>query len=258
MRRTARVLAALALFAAGLCLAPAGFTNESASDAQGADDGGGRFRDRAGLWRDTRYFLGYQVVAIGILYLMPESVSGWSAEQKKGYDMSIWWDNTSHPQPDTDDDYINYILHPYWGAAYFVRARERGYDGWESFGYSALLSSLYEFGVEALFENPSTQDLWVTPAVGSILGQYFWHLRGNIRDRDVERGYRSTGDKWLWVLTDPLGTLNQQFDKLLGYKAQVQLRSFRPLSPSTRPLAQQQRFAESDRSYGLELIVRWQ
>jgi len=258
MRRTATVLATLLLLAAGLCLSPIGSANEAASDAHGGDFDAGSFRDRAGLWRDTRYFLGYQVAAIGILYMMPESVTGWTPEQKKGYDMSIWWDNASHPQQDTDDDYINYGLHPYWGAAYYVRARERGYDGLQSFGYAALLSSLFEFGVEALFETPSTQDLWVTPVIGSLLGQYFWHVRGNVRDREAERGYRSTGDKWLWVLTDPLGTLNQQFDKLFGYETQVQIRPLRWVEASGPQRVLQEPPEQNDCSYGLELIVRWQ
>jgi hypothetical protein len=103
------------------------------------------YRDGAGLWRDTKYFLGYQFGAIAILYAMPESVSGWSDEQKKDYSLSVWWEKTTHPENDSDDFYINYILHPYWGASYFVRARERGYNNWQAFGYSALLSSIFEF-----------------------------------------------------------------------------------------------------------------
>ncbi len=154
-------------------------------------------RDRAGLWRDTWYFLGYQAAAIVILYAMPENVSGWSSEQKEGYSMSIWWENVTHPQMDSDDFYINYILHPYWGAGYFVRARERGYNDVRSFWYSALLSSVYEFGVEALFEEPSIQDLIVTPVAGSLVGMYFMNVRGNILEREIALGHRTTKDKWL-------------------------------------------------------------
>jgi hypothetical protein len=116
------------------------------------------YRDGAGLWRDTKYFLGYQFGAIAILYAMPESVSGWSSEQKKDYSFSVWWEKTTHPENDSDVFYINYILHPYWGAAYFVRARERGYNNWQSFGYSTLLSSIFEFGIEAMAEEPSKQE----------------------------------------------------------------------------------------------------
>ena len=216
------------------------------------------YRDGAGLWRDTKYFLGYQFGAIAILYAMPESVSGWSDEQKKDYSLSVWWEKTTHPENDSDDFYINYILHPYWGASYFVRARERGYNNWQAFGYSALLSSIFEFGLEAMAEEPSKQDLWVTPVIGSMVGMYFMHVRGNVRARDIERGYRSTGDKWLWVLTDPLGSLNRQFDKWFGWDTEVELRPYRAQSrPDEQGVAGPPGSGERDYTYGLQLQVRW-
>ena len=214
--------------------------------------------DGAGLWRDTKYFFGYQFGAIAILYLMPESVSGWTDEQKEDYGLDVWWEKTTHPENDSDDFYINYILHPYWGAAYFVRARERGFSNWQSFGYSTLLSTLFEFGVEAGAEPPSKQDLWVTPVIGSMVGLWFMQLRDNVRERDAERGFRSTGDTWIWVLTDPLGSLNRQFDKWFGWEAEVELRPYRmqtdieQIGDSKRPATQ-----DSDYAYGLELQVRW-
>lgn len=244
----------LAMCAVPLCVSASEYegeeTDEFAITAAPADG--------AGLWRDTKYFLGYQFGALAILYAMPESVSGWSDEQKKDYSFSIWWEKTTHPENDSDTFYINYILHPYWGAAYFVRARERGYNNWQSFGYSALLSTIFEFGLEAMAEEPSKQDLWVTPVIGSMVGLYFMHLRDNVRERDAERGYRSTGDTWIWVLTDPLGSLNRQFDKWFGWETEVDLRPYRVpmdiemIGESKRPASQ-----DSDYAYGLELQVRW-
>lgn len=217
-------------------------------------------RDGAGLWRDTKFFLGYQVVAIGILYVTPDSVSGWSAEQKENHDFSRWWHNVTHPENDSDDDYINYGLHPYWGSAYYVRARERGFNNWEAFGYSTVMSTIFEFGVEAVFEEVSLQDLWVTPVVGSLVGRYFWHVRGNVRERDAERGYRSTGDKWIWVLTDPLGSLNQGLDRMFGWDTEVQLRPFRQVTrhdPFAIP-GPGGKAAYQDRVYGFEIQIRWE
>jgi len=183
-------------------------------------------RDRHGLKRDTWYFFGYQWVTIGVLYIAPESVSGWSDEQKEDYNLSIWWDNVTHPKMDSDDFYINYVLHPYWGGAYYVRARERGYSDGQAFWYSVLLSSAYEFGAEALFENPSIQDLVVTPVIGSIVGKYFMRVRSDIIDRDTQGLARTTRDKWVWVLTDPLGALNNRVDALLGRDARFQIRPY--------------------------------
>ncbi len=213
--------------------------------------------DRRGLRRDTLYFLGYQWVTIGLLYVAPEGVSGWTDEQKEGYDMSYWWDNVTNPQWDSDDFYLNYVLHPYWGASYYVRARERGYSDTQAFWYSALLSSLYEFGAEALFEEVSIQDVFVTPIGGALLGRYFMTVRDGIRDREVELGYRTRRDKWLWVMTDPLGALNGQFDRLTGRSARLRLRPYR-YDPrlGEQPLLAPSRL-ESDPVYGIELRIEW-
>ena len=214
-------------------------------------------RDRDGLKRDTWYFFGYQWVTIGALYVAPESVSGWSEEQKDEYSLSIWWDNVTHPKMDSDDFYINYVLHPYWGGAYYVRARERGYSDRQAFWYSVLLSSAYEFGAEALFENPSIQDLVVTPLIGSMVGKYFMRVRDDIVDRDVQGLPRTTRDKWVWVLTDPLGSLNSRVDALVGRNARFQMRPyFRRQSfvaVDSPALAE----GQEDIVYGIEFRLEW-
>jgi hypothetical protein len=213
--------------------------------------------DRDGLHRDTWYFLGYQWVTIGLLYAAPESVSGWTDEQKEGYSMSIWWDNVTHPQIDSDDFYINYVLHPYWGAAYYVRAQERGYSRRQSFWYSVLLSSIYEFGAEALFEEPSIQDIIVTPVLGSVLGNYFMQVRENIGERENQLGYRKTTDKWLYVITDPLGSLNRRVDDWLGLDGRLQIRPYigRMRYDTGMLPGPVDRF--DDRVYGLEFRLEW-
>ena len=215
-------------------------------------------RDRRGLRRDTGYFLAYQFAVIGLLYIAPESVSGWSDEQKSNYSLSIWWDNVTHPTWDSDDFYLNYILHPYWGATYFVRARERGYPNSAAFWYSAMLSSLYEFGAEALFEQPSIQDLIVTPVFGSLLGRYFMNVREDIHARELARGYRTTGDKWVLVLTDPLGSLNRQFDRWFGWEEthatlQPYYRVRPPGPPGSPRLA-----ADPDKEFGVRFSLSWE
>ena len=235
----------------GLCAEP-GELDLALANATGADT-----RDWAGLKRDTLYFMGYQWVTIGILYASPESVSSWTDEQKEGYDMSYWWDNVTHPEMDTDDFYINYLLHPYWGASYFVRARERGYGDREAFWYSVLLSSAYEFGAEALFEEPSIQDIVVTPLFGSLLGRYFVHVRDGIRERDFNSGYRTTGEKWLWTLTDPLGSLNQLVDRMLGRETTLQIQPYHQLlkDPYTRPIHPAR--SGGDAVAGVQVTIRW-
>ena len=213
--------------------------------------------DRAGLRRDTKYFLAYQWVVIGLLYMAPESVSGWTDEQKEDYSLSRWRENVTNPQWDSDTWYINYVLHPYWGGAYYVRARERGYDDEQAFWYSVLLSCLYEFGAEALAEEVSIQDLFITPVGGTLVGRYFMDVRERVREREAALGYRSTRDKWIWVLTDPLGSANNAVDRMFGRDVHLQFRPYRylPRNDAWSPMAPQN--LETEPVYGIQFHLQW-
>jgi hypothetical protein len=214
--------------------------------------------DGKGLRRDTLYFLGYQWAVIGLLYMAPESVSGWTDEDKEeGYDFSKWRYNVTHPKWDSDDFYLNYIIHPYFGASYYVRARERGYGDVQAFWYSFLLSCIFEFGAEALAEEVSIQDFFVTPIGGTILGRYFMDVRADIRTREAELGYRKTGDKWLWVLTDPLGAANRQVDKLFGRDVEVQLMPYRYVPRRLERTPFQSPIHDDEPVYGIQLQINW-
>ncbi|MDP2028827.1 MAG: DUF3943 domain-containing protein [Thiobacillus sp.] len=215
--------------------------------------------DWHGVRRDTGYFLGYQFAAIAVLYLAPESISGWDSEQKQNYDFDKWRNNVSQPVWDDDRWWINYILHPYWGGAYYIRARERGLDRAQSFWYSALLSTLFEYGAEALAEPVSAQDLVVTPVAGFFVGEYLMSpLRDRIRAKPGELGW---SDKALLFITDPLGVINAETDQLLGVKATLQwqpiglhssvfpagISASPPGLPRSRPVP----------AWGLQLQVDW-
>ncbi len=178
-------------------------------------------RDWAGMRKDTAYFAAYQFVVIGVLYIVPESVSGWTPEQKQNFSGGKWKDHIRHVVWDHDEWYINYILHPYWGAAYYVRAQQRGFGPAGSFWYAAMLSTIYEFGAEAIFEKPSIQDMIFTPVGGAFVGDYFMTLRGEIQARRQASGKTSGMDSFLLVATDPLGALNNNVDRLFGKNASV-------------------------------------
>jgi len=172
--------------------------------------------DWSGLARDTGYLIGYQFIGFAILYVSPESVSNWSPESKKHYDFSKWTHNVSSPTVDTDTWWINYVLHPYWGSAYYLDARGRGFGRWGSFWYSVLGSSLYEFGTEAFAEHPSVQDIFVTPIVGSLLGMI---LETPWRYLLAKGESRNAGESVLLYLIDPLGQLNHGMDRLFGIES---------------------------------------
>ena len=188
--------------------------------------------DWRGVRRDVGYFLGYQFAAIAVLYVAPESISGWDREQKRNYSFSKWRNNVSKPVWDEDAWWINYITHPYWGGAYYIQARERGLDRAQAFWYSALLSTLFEYGAEALAEPVSAQDLVVTPVVGFLVGEYlFTPLRARIR---AKPGKLDWSDKTLLFVTDPLGVLSAQTDRWLGVETTLR---WQPIGLQTPALA---------------------
>lgn len=174
--------------------------------------------DHKGLMHDTNLFLLYQVGVVGVLYLMPQSVSQWGDDQKSGNIFDKWHDNVNNLRKDHDDWEINYIGHPYFGSVYYVRARQRGFDRQDSLWYSVAMSTIYEYGIEAIFEPASIQDLIFTPVGGAIVGEYFMTARENIMRDVTQKGYATTGDNVKLFFTDPIGVINRKVDKAFGHK----------------------------------------
>jgi hypothetical protein len=201
--------------------------------------------DWDGVWRDTGILFASQIGAAGLIYFMPESFSGWSDEQKRDV-FKKYGNNVGHPSMDEDKFYVNYLLHPYWGATYYIRGRERGLDKVPAFVYSALISAMYEFGVESFFEKPSIQDLIVTPVAGSLLGAFvFEPVRESIKRKQVLRWYHDA----VLIVTDPVGVLSSAVEKLFGIKSTVRLQYSAPqlqkLSPGSATEAKNHRIGIS-------------
>ena len=177
--------------------------------------------DWAGLGRDTGYVVGYEF-AVGVpLYL---------ATQPHHRD---WLENVRSPRWDGDAWWINYLGHPYFGATYYVRARERGADPLGAFVYSALLSTLYEYGVEALFEPPSYNDLIVTPVAGALIGAFIFEP---LRERIKAKAERTWYHDVVLVATDPIGAANSVVEWMFGITPNLQLQMRPPRAmPSARP-----------------------
>lgn len=183
-----------------------------------------RIPDWNGIWIDTGVLFGAQIVVTGLVYMMPESVSGWSAEQKKD-SFKKYADNVFDPVIDKDKFYVNYIIHPYWGATYYTRARERGLDKAQSFVYSALISAMFEFGVECFFEKPSIQDLIVTPVAGSLLGAFLFEpWRESIKRKQDLQWY----DHAVLIATDPVGVLSSGIEHLFGLTSTIRIDYYVP------------------------------
>jgi hypothetical protein len=185
--------------------------------------------DWPGLARDMAFFLSYQAITVGVIYFLPESVSNWTSDDKDTR-ASKWLDNIQEPRWDKDDWFVNYVAHPYVGAIYYTRARERGFSKGGSFVFSAVASASYEFGVEALFEHPSYQDLIVTPVAGALLGAFvFEPIRTRLKFKADRRWYE---DVTLFA-TDPLGALNGALERLLGIKSELRVAPRAPTAIGT-------------------------
>jgi hypothetical protein len=215
-------------------------------------------RDWRGLGRDTAFFVGYEAVAAGILYLLPERVTHWTVEQRRT-SLQRWWENVRHPQWDPDHWSVNYLGHPYFGAIAYIRARERRFGALGGVGYAALLSGLYEYGIEALFERPSYQDLLVTPVGGLLLGAFLFEpIRERIRRKSELNWY----DHVTLALTDPLGVSNSLIERLWGIQTEIRVQFYVPTlassapfnEPTARSLNRPQELRRQSHGIGIEFV----
>jgi Domain of unknown function (DUF3943) len=213
------------------------------------------------LGRDTALLVTYQLLAIGFYFVLPESISKWTQSQKDNVNFDTWWENVQNPVWDKDEWYVN-ASHAYFGAAYYIRARERGFGEISSFLYSAFASTvLYEFGIEAFFERPSYQDLIITPIGGALLGAFvFEPVRRVIFAKPELRWY----DHLMLVATDPIGTANYFVEKLLGIKSEIRVNARPPAfvadAPSRYRMGPARPVGDShSRNSGVsvELRIRW-
>jgi len=155
-------------------------------------------------------------VAYTMTYL-PEDITGWDGDNDET--LAEKWKKSVSGGPVWDDDdwYINYIGHPYFGGVYYQVARKSGYNQWNSFTYSALMSTFYwEYGVEAVFERPSIQDIVVTPVLGWVYGEWAHQKEKEIR-ADGGRALGSTfwGSTALFFL-DPVDNIAIGLNKVFG------------------------------------------
>lgn len=145
------------------------------------------------MWVNTAVFAGAFTGTLFVLECLPEDATSWNrAALQKDPPQKRWFRNVFKrgPEWDHDNPIFNYVLHPYAGAVYFMSARSCGFNFYQSLLYSACISTVgWEFGIEACMERPSIQDIFVTPLVGSAMGEMFYKLKRHI----VANDYRLFG-----------------------------------------------------------------
>lgn len=149
------------------------------------------------LWINTATLSGAFVGTLLVLECLPEDATTWNRAELRDVPLfKRWRDHVLKEGPEWDHDkfYFNYILHPYAGAAYFMSARSCGFNFWKSTLYCTIISTVgWEFGIEAFMERPSIQDIFVTPIVGSCIGEGFYRLKRWL----VSNDYRFCGSSFL-------------------------------------------------------------
>jgi hypothetical protein len=174
-------------------------------------------KNKAAL-KDTRNLGLMSVGMMGLILALPEDVSNWDKDEMKLDALGQKWKENVKAGPivDKDDWAINYIGHPYSGAAYYTMARHRGLSKLESFGYSVLVSTfVWEYGIESLAEIPSLQDLISTPIIGSLIGEQFYQWDKKIRANNSELlGSKALASTALFLM-NPAGEMSDGINSLL-------------------------------------------
>lgn len=165
------------------------------------------------------------ILSLGImalLYVMPESISKWDKDEMQFKTLGKKWkeNNQAGPVWDQDEWGINYIGHPYFGAAYYMVARNQGLTPLESGAYSFLMSSfLWEMGIESFAEVPSKQDIIITPLIGSVIGEAFYIWEQRIEANNNQVWGSSFLGKSMLVFLNPAGTTSAGINHLLNGKS---------------------------------------
>lgn len=174
--------------------------------------------DSKRLWSQTRLVFASGLVAAGILYTMPSDITGWDKDVDGSELANRWWDNVSRkPVWDKDHWTINYIGHAYFGGVYYQVARKSGYNQWDSFVYTTLMSTFFwEYGIEAFAERPSIQDLIYTPISGWLCGEWAYHAEQRILANNGQvLGSAVLGRISLFFL-DPVDQIGDWVNRLSG------------------------------------------
>ncbi len=176
----------------------------------------GRSHDWRRLWINTGVLTGAFVGTLLVLECLPEDATTWNrAELQKTPLFTRWKEHVLEDGPEWDHDkfIFNYVLHPYAGAVYFMSARSVGFNFWQSLLYSSIISDVgWEFGIEAFMERPSYQDLFITPLVGSAIGEGFYKLKRHIVDNDYRLFGSPVVGNVVAFLIDPVNEVVGLFD----------------------------------------------
>lgn len=167
------------------------------------------------MWINTAVLSGAFIGSLLVLECLPEDATSWNRAELRDVPLfDRWYDHVIKKGPEWDHDkfIFNYVLHPYAGAVYFMSARSCGFNFWRSLLYCSLISTVgWEFGIEAFMERPSYQDIFITPIVGSCIGELFYRTKRHIVSHDYTLGGSRLLGNVVVFLIDPVNEVINLF-----------------------------------------------
>lgn len=114
---------------------------------------------------------GAEALSFGLLAVLPSHISQWESLTASAFSNNFKRTYTSPPVFDKDKWYINYVGHPYQGAYFYNAVRSQNANIWQSSLFTLGHVLFWEYGIEGGLEQPSIQDMLVTPIAGIVLGE---------------------------------------------------------------------------------------
>jgi Domain of unknown function (DUF3943) len=141
--------------------------------------------ENAGIWKKIKraelFIGGAELLGATVLIVTPNEVTKWSPDWEQDAWRHMKRSLSKLPVWDNDNWKINFIGHPVSGSFYYNSLRSQNTSIFHSFLFATTQSLIWEYIIEATSENPSTQDLFITPIVGSILGESIHRLTMSMR-----------------------------------------------------------------------------
>jgi hypothetical protein len=166
--------------------------------------------EHAGIWkkigRAELFIGGIEVIGMTVLILLPKEVTNWSTHWAQDALRNFKRSFSALPVWDHDDWALNYIGHPIAGSYYYNALRSQNANRFHSFLFSTAQSFIWEYFIEGMAERPSAQDLFVTPVVGSLLGESTHLLTMSMR-----RNGFNFFEKVFVLLFNPMFVINNGF-----------------------------------------------
>ena len=168
--------------------------------------------EHAGIWkkigRAELFIGGVELLGMTVLICLPKEVTKWSHDWAQDAWRNMKRSFSTLPVWDKDDWQLNYIGHPIAGSYYYNALRSQNASRIHSFLFSTAQSFIWEYFIEGMAEKPSTQDLFITPVVGSLLGESTHLLTMSMR-----RNGFNFFEKIFVLLFNPMFVINNGFGK---------------------------------------------